>query len=186
MILAIDPGKVNLGWCILSDKGKRLKWGLVARTYTEFKAPEDIVFGRENVHKLCERLKGHLAKLSKKNEKVTMVFERFVPRGRFNTGNLTEIVNVVIGQLITELHIDVTFPILASTWKNRRGKAYGGEPVCKTIPPHLVDAYTMGLYILEKASKIDAKDIKKKLKKVQEKDWHWKYVSKTREWVKNK
>ena len=164
-IIAVDPGVDNLGWCILTCEGKLLDWGLVTKTLNDVKTTKDIAAFHENMRPLVKILSAF------PNQEFIM--ERYMPRG-MRRGNQVERINIVIGYLMAVVpYLSLTM-VPASSWKNHCEKnyTYVDNP---TVPPHIVDAYTMGLYYADRVRAfITPKEVKRHLRDVREHEWGWK------------
>lgn len=164
-IIAVDPGVDNLGWCITTREGKLLDWGLVTKTLDDVKTPGDIAAFHENMKPLVQILSAF------PNQEFIM--ERYMPRG-MRRGNQVERINIVIGYLLGVVPYNSITMVPASSWKNHCEKhyTYVDNP---TVPPHIVDAYTMALYYAERVKGfITPKEVKRHLRSVRENEWGWK------------
>lgn len=176
LVLGIDPGVNNLGWCITSFKGNIIKWGLVTRTLDDLKKPSDIHSFKGNMKELITILNSISS-----NGYPDFIMERYMPRG-MRRGNQTERINIVIGYLLGKIRYNDVYMVPASTWKNRREREY--TYIDNTsIPDHMIDTYTMTLYYLERIKGLlSTTDVKKKLKVIRETNYGWK--KKKGVWVK--
>lgn len=169
VILGIDPGVNNLGWCITHCSGKLLSWGLVTKTLADLKQPSDIDTFKKNMTDVITNLN----RVSSSRSKPDFVMERYMPRG-MRRGNQVERINIVIGYLLGKLKYNDVYMIPASSWKNRREKEYLTIEN-NSIPDHLVDTYTMTLYYLERIKgSLSSKEVRKFLSKINNTDWGWK------------
>lgn len=177
VIVGVDPGVNNLGWCITLPDGKLLKWGLVTRTLSDLKKPEDLRKFKTNMKEVISILN----KDGNFKGKPDFIMERYMPRG-MRRGNQTERINIVIGYLLGKLKYDDVYMIPASSWKNRREREYMNIDNT-SVPDHMVDTYTMTLYYLERIkNSLSPKDVRKHLKDIASKNWGWK--KKRGVWIK--
>ena len=164
-IIAVDPGVDNLGWCVLTCEGKLTDWGLVTKTLDDVKTTADIASFHENMKPLVQILSA--------SPNQEFIMERYMPRG-MRRGNQVERINIVIGYMMAAVpYLSLTM-VPASSWKNHSEKhyTYVDNP---TVPPHIVDAYTMGLYYAERVRGfITPKEVKRHLRSVRENEWGWK------------
>lgn len=164
-IIAVDPGVDNLGWCVTTPEGKLLDWGLVTKTLDDIKTTADIATFHENMTPLVQILSACPGQ--------DFIMERYMPRG-MRRGNQVERINIVIGYLMGLVpYLSLTM-VPASSWKNHSEKhyTYVDNP---TVPPHIVDAYTMALYYAERVKGfITPKEVKRHLRGVREREWGWK------------
>lgn len=173
-IVALDPGKYNFAWCVVSPHGKLLHSGLIQKTFNDMKS-EDILEGIS----LLSRVAYDVGSLSNKVDR--LVFERFVPRGMNTRGNLSEIVNFSIGIFISHFPCLNINPVMASGWKTWTKNRFT-ELTNKTIPIHILDCYQMALYSLAKSG-LSLEIIQRQRNRVDIKNYNWTF--KKQVWIKN-
>lgn len=169
LVIGIDPGIRNLGWCVSDMEGRCLNWGLVTSTLEDLKTPNDIKTFKKNLRTLIR----YLNRLCASNVLPDLIMERYMPRG-MRRGNQVERINIIIGYLLGKLKYECAYLVPASSWKNRREKEYL-EVMNETVPEHLTDTYTMTLYYLERLrGLLDTKQVRGQLKIVNKINYGWK------------
>ena len=177
VVLGIDPGVNNLGWCVTSSNGSIIEWGLLTETLTDLKKPDYIRIFKKRIKPLIRTLNSYTVD---NDHKPDLIMERYMPRG-MRKGNQTERINILIGYLLGKVKYSDVFMVPASSWKNHREKNYMTVDN-NTIPDHMVDSYTMTLYLLERIKgRISVREVIQKMKKVDRTDYGWKF--KRRIWV---
>ncbi|MDE7347148.1 MAG: hypothetical protein K2N48_10485 [Muribaculaceae bacterium] len=172
VIVAVDPGINNLGWCVCTMQGRPIEWGLETSTLDDLKTPENIRAFKQNMRFMLDRINS-FAKERKK--RIEFIMERYMPRG-MRRGNQTERINIIIGYLLAKVKYANVYLVPASSWKNRRERVYIHLDN-KTIPEHITDTYTMSLYLLERImGRVNEKQVRKLLKQVDKTDFGWKKV----------
>ena len=169
LVIGVDPGVNNLGWCITLPDGELAQWGLLTETLVDLKTTDDIKTFRKNMIGLITTLNS----ITRKKYLPDFVMERYMPRG-MRRGNQVERINIIIGYLLGMVSYRRAFMVQASTWKNRREREYTLVEN-STVPDHMVDTYTLTLYYLEKVRDVlSTRDVKRRLRDVRETDWGWK------------
>lgn len=147
-ILAIDPGKVNMAFCLVRQTGKKyriLKLGMVKHTIQDLKGL--------NLKSVVLKFHKEIDVLIKKYNVTELTMERFVSRGLM--GSLSEFICIMQGILAIHPRIKVFNLVTAATWKNSFNKSFDLKEFYKMahklkILPHEVDATMIGLYYLDK------------------------------------
>jgi hypothetical protein len=141
--MGIDPGKVNFAIVAIDSRGKVCFARMLQSTIRSM-----------SMHEAHQRPKYRdmIRRILKKVRPDEVMVETFVARG-FGT-SLTEIINVMIGGLMSEcdhLHIS-EHATQASSWKNAVKKltsldALYAHGASVGLPPHLVDALMLATYL---------------------------------------
>lgn len=171
LVIGVDPGIKNLGWCVTDLEGRCLNWGLVTTTLEDLKKPKDIEDFKHNLRKMIR----YLNRLCSEEVLPDLIMERYMPRG-MRRGNQTERINIIIGYLLAKLKYREVYLIPASSWKNWREQQYliADNP---TVPEHLTDPYTMTFYYLGRLKGLlNTKQLRGQLKIVNKLDYGWKKV----------
>jgi hypothetical protein len=159
LLMSIDPGIKNCAILLLTLKGNILYSDLITQTLLEPKNSDLFSSSVSKIKKYIKRLNTSIIE-----PKTAITYERFVPRNRLNKGNLSELTNILIGMLTIGIKAKNIYPVMAATWKVHAKKFYDyTDNMTKNLPPHLIDAYCIGLYCLEKRDHITAKKAKKLL-----------------------
>lgn len=148
-ILAIDPGKVNMGYSIIQfDNGKYriVARGMVENTIQDLKG--------DNIKPVVKKFHSEIQKKINTYGISELTMERFVSRGLL--GSLSEFICIMQGILSINSKIKVFNLVTAATWKNAFNKHYELKAFYKLgkqygILDHEVDAALIGLYYLGKA-----------------------------------
>lgn len=121
-VLAFDPGKDNFAYALLDDE-RCVRHGFVP-TVTSLAHFSHIDEAQHMLRKFDELIEP-LATTD------TVWFERMMYRPGQGAGNVNELINVMIGMLVTRAlaHKCRTFPVTPATWKNhyRRQRNVEGE-----------------------------------------------------------
>lgn len=150
VILAIDPGKVNMGYSVIEYDDDTatiniLEVGMVKHTIQDLKGynikPVVLAFNKE----ICT--------LIRKYKVTELTMERFVSRGLL--GSLSEFICIMQGILAINTKIKIFNLVTAATWKNCFNKNYVLNDYYKEakklkIEPHEIDAVMLGLYFINK------------------------------------
>lgn len=147
-ILAIDPGKVNMGYSIIQQKGSKyriLKRGMVKNTIRDLKPV--------NLKDTVSIFNNEIDDLIETFSVSEVSMERFVSRGLL--GSLSEYICIMQGIISIHPKISTFNLITAATWKNSFNKRYALKEFYKQakkikIQPHEIDALLIGLYFLSK------------------------------------
>ena len=83
IIMAVDPGKYNFAYCFLTTRGDIIKTGILAHRMTDLKNTKEVNIEIDGFIQEVQDIIQH--------NKIRLVFERFVPRGKCYQGNLVEI-----------------------------------------------------------------------------------------------
>lgn len=167
IIMSIDPGKYNFAYCFLTTTGDILKTGILSHRMTDLK----------NVKEVNKEVDGFIQEVKDiiQHNKIRLVFERFVPRGKCYQGNLVEITCIKIGMLISILKMYSTcyvIPILAATWKNFYNK-HDLWIKNDSLPEHISDAISIGYFYLLKNDKISIPYVKRLVKAHNKHNFGW-------------
>lgn len=167
VILSIDPGKYNFAYSFLKKDGTILKLGMLSHRIDNLK----------NTRIINKEINGFLKEIKNliKYNKIYVVFERFVPRGKSYHGNLVEITCLKIGLLLSVFKLYSNcyiIPILASTWKNYYNKN-NLWITNDSIPEHISDAISMGYYFLLKHNKLTIPYVKRLVKSHNRTNFNW-------------
>ena len=153
IILALDPGKVNFGFAVIRKKAS--------------KKATNLVCGRlgSSIDSVTCQLEDQVAALTRRiEEKISrfkpdkIICERYMTRRRSGMNN--ELVNLAIGVVLevarrNSVSIDL---VGAATWKNYMQHTYQnnymGEVFGHTFSDHASDALGMGIWYLDKQTKM--------------------------------
>lgn len=120
MILAIDPGKINFAYTILSKKKGIVKTGMIHHTITDF--------SKDNLPLQVLRFSREVSKVIDKYPIKIIVAERYQVRGRFGgmMGAVAEYLNFMLG-IISDMYKEKVkmYMITPALWKNYMYKTYG-------------------------------------------------------------
>lgn len=152
-ILAFDPGKINMGFCVIRYNGKRykiIKIGMFSQAINSLLQQQ---FAEQS-----KIFNAAIKKLIKQYQPDRIIAERFLNRGRF-FGGTSELVGVMLG-IIWGLANKYKIPLLLTTaaaWKNQfhRHTTFKLKQLyqqMKPLPPHCVDS---GLIAVFGITKID-------------------------------
>ena len=170
LIIAVDPGRVNWAYSVLTTKGKILRFGLWKKTINQLK---DISEYNYDLIKFIKKTNTFFQRY--KDCEYVLVYERMVPRSFNMKLNTAEIVNLCIGIFLGQSKHKELVPLTAATWKNFCKKT-NLDIRTKTAPVHVCDSIRMGLYFLIKQNFIDLKDAKSLVRKFDKKDHGWKFT----------
>lgn len=161
----MDPGKGNYAYSILTKKGRLVKYGMIENTIQELK--NGTTFNKQ-MKAFVKEVKDILKEY--KDYQYIIIFERFIPRS-LHRGNLGELVNLMIGMFLCQSKHIATIPLAAATWKNHANK---NDLLLrnKTTEQHILDAIGMGLYFIAKREYLTLKQIKRIVKKINERDFY--------------
>lgn len=144
-ILSMDPGKANYAYSVIYMKGptkfRVVESGMIANTITDLTG---------EVGAATNKFAKEIRAIIRRHDIDLMVAERF--QGRGLKGNLSELVNVMIGILMM-LRPPLVL-LTASQWKNSARRAgcvvdelYKlGKQYKPHMKPHVIDATSIGIY----------------------------------------
>lgn len=176
IIVALDPGKKWFAYSILSRKGKLLEYGLLGNRSSMKKGLiSDLKSGTIfTVH--CRDFIKNVKKIKRsiqKNDAVfVLTYERFIARGR-SKGNLSEIISMLIGMLITVLwsnRCKKILPVTAAAWKVHRRK-HGLVIDNNTLSEHISDSIGVAIYFLVKRDYMTPKKARTVIKNMNNTDF---------------
>lgn len=141
-ILALDPGVNNFGWAVLQENKAQdfevLATGMIQNTIRDLKF---------DIRTQTESFRNELQKCAYPFKINAVAIERFMSRG--HGGTTIEVVNQMIGIVISHYLSKKLLIIPASQWKNEFNrnsnleKFYAAAPTCTV---HQLDAIGIGLY----------------------------------------
>lgn len=118
-ILSLDPGKEFFAWCLVSDRGKVIDFGMMPKTITDIRD----MYANSQVKKFRKAMRKLVLGFKDLHE---IAMERFQQRPGKGGGANAEFINIMIGVVATicvELNLRVTL-VQASTWKNHMASRY--------------------------------------------------------------
>lgn len=167
IILSLDPGKYHFAYSFIDYKGNILKTGMFPNSILDLK---NYKLFSQDVKRFSQEVQNLTA-----NKKLTVVFERFVPRNSMYMGNLIEITCMKIGIFLASINIKNEtrlIPILASSWKNfyNKNKLKLGND---SAPDHIFDAISIGFYYLMHYKKYPVETIRDLTKSLNTINFGW-------------